>query len=461
LKLFDVALARPEPLLVPMDVAPAAGDGGPVPHAFRALVAPARRTASRTAASDVATLRGRLAGQTREQLDKTLLELVLDHAGALLGYGDNETIEPDRHFLESGFDSLTAVELRNRLNTATGLRLPATIAFDHQSPAGLAAHLADELATTEGAVEPGAPARPETGTGAEAESGDTVPELFREMVRAGRIQEGLGLLQWVAKVRPTFSSRADIDQLPPSVQLSDGAKAPHLVCLCTPAAMGGVYQYARIASYFQGEQKVSVVPMPGFGAGEQLPESAGAVIDVLAETVQRIVGDEEFALVGHSGGGLFAYATAELLGKAGRAPLGVALLDTYPISRSEEFENFAAEVAIGALAREVWSNQLGNKTSLSAMARYVTLMPDVELTAIPAPTLLLHATDRFNVADGEATAAPAAATTDAATGQDDSWKSTWTLATSVETIPGDHFSIVEGHADTTATAIKTWLDSLS
>ncbi|MET9554113.1 type I polyketide synthase [Streptomyces sp. NPDC006645] len=458
LKLFDAALARHESLLVPMDVAPAAGDGGPVPHVLRTLVAPTRRAASRTATSDVAALRGRLAGRSREQLDKALLELVLDHAGALLGYGDNETIEPDRHFLESGFDSLTAVELRNRLNTATGLRLPATIAFDHQTPAGLAAHLAGELGAAEAEV---AATEPVTGPAPESEPGETVPELFREMVRAGRIQEGLGLLQWVAKVRPTFSSRADIDQLPPSVQLSDGTKAPHLVCLCTPAAMGGVYQYARIASYFQGSRKVSVVPMPGFGTGEQLPDSAGAVIDVLAETVRRIVGDEEFALVGHSGGGLFAYATAELLGRTGRAPLGVALLDTYPIARSEEFENFAAEVAIGALAREVWSNQLGNKTSLSAMARYVTLMPDVELTEIPTPTLLLHATDRFNVADGEATETPAAGAAGAEAGPADSWKSTWTLATSVETVPGDHFSIVEGHADTTATAIKTWLDSLS
>ncbi|MFI6692720.1 type I polyketide synthase [Streptomyces sp. NPDC050433] len=469
LKLFDVAVARHESLLIPMDVAPAANDGGPVPHAFRALVAPARRTASRTATSDVATLRRRLAGQTREQLDKTLLALVLDHAGALLGYGDNETIEPDRHFLESGFDSLTAVELRNRLNTATGLRLPATIAFDHQTPGGLAAHLADELGTGQGAE--AAPAKgaeqPESETGAEtatataAESGETVPELFREMVRAGQVQEGLGLLQWVAKVRPTFSSRADIDRLPTSVRLSDGEKAPHLVCLCTPAAMGGVYQYARIASFFQGERKVSVIPMPGFDTDEQLPESAGAVVDVLAETVQQIVGDEEFALVGHSGGGLFAYATAELLGRAGRAPVGVALLDTYPISKSEEFENFAAEVAIGALAREVWSNQLGNKTSLSAMARYVTLMPDVELTEIPTPTLLLHATERFSVADGESTQPAATAATGAGAGTAESWKSTWTLATSVDTVPGDHFSIVEGHADTTAAAIKTWIDSLS
>ncbi|MGC0328990.1 acyl transferase domain-containing protein/thioesterase domain-containing protein/acyl carrier protein [Streptomyces sp. SAI-170] len=442
LKLFDVAVARGEALLIPMAVAQAAPDGGAVPHAFRALVAPARRTASRTTASDVSALRRRLAGQSRDQLGKTLLDLVLEHAGTLLGYGDSETIEPERHFLESGFDSLTAVELRNRLNAATGLRLAPTVVFDHRTPAGLAAHLTDELGTVDSAPQPVS----------EGGDGESVPELFREMVRAGRIQEGLGMLQWVAKIRPSFTSRADIDRLPDVVRLSDGEQAPHLVCLCTPAAMGGVYQYARIAAQFQGTHKVSVIAMPGFGAGEQLPETADAVLDVLAATVTETVGDAPYALLGHSGGGLFAHAVSARIAREHRAPVGAVMLDTYPVSGDAMFQSFAAEVAIGALAREVWAGQLGNKTSLSAMARYVTLMPEIEVTGIATPTLLLHATDRFHNAED---------TTDGEAGPDVSWRSSWAHADKELVIPGDHFSIVEEHADTTAEALRTWLDSLS
>nr|WP_243793721.1 type I polyketide synthase [Saccharopolyspora gloriosae] len=76
---------------------------------------------------------------------RALLEVVRAEAAATLGYDGAEGIPASRAFKDVGFDSVTAVELRNRLRTATGLPLPAALVFDHPNPSALTAHLAAEM----------------------------------------------------------------------------------------------------------------------------------------------------------------------------------------------------------------------------------------------------------------------------------------------------------------------------
>ncbi|WP_420160132.1 SDR family NAD(P)-dependent oxidoreductase [Nocardiopsis sp. CNT-189] len=97
------------------------------------------------AAAPAAPLARRAAGAGPEERDRALLEAVRGEVAGVLGFSGPSEVRPDRPFKEIGFDSITGVELRNRLNTATGLRLPATAVFDHPTPAELAARIGAEL----------------------------------------------------------------------------------------------------------------------------------------------------------------------------------------------------------------------------------------------------------------------------------------------------------------------------
>ncbi|RDG38175.1 SDR family NAD(P)-dependent oxidoreductase [Streptomyces corynorhini] len=162
LDLFDAAVGTDRPVLVParFDTAALRTPDGEVPALLRSLVRPApagRGSGTGTAdgPAPAERLGHRLAGLDAEARLEVLVDVVRDHAAAVLGYADSDAVDPERGFLEMGFDSLTAVELRNRLNAATGLRLPATLLFDYPTPLGLARHLRAETApSASAAVQP-------------------------------------------------------------------------------------------------------------------------------------------------------------------------------------------------------------------------------------------------------------------------------------------------------------------
>jgi acyl carrier protein len=156
LALFDAALTADEPVLVPtrLDFAAlrAQAAAGHLDPLYRTLVpaAAARRSAATGAGTGEAggpeALVRRLAALDDTGRTRLLLDLVRTSAAAVLGQSAGDTVKPTQNFRDVGFDSLTAVRMRNRLTEATGLRLPATLVFDHPNPTAVAELLRDRLA---------------------------------------------------------------------------------------------------------------------------------------------------------------------------------------------------------------------------------------------------------------------------------------------------------------------------
>ena len=155
LELMDTALIVDEPFLLPAHIDLAAlrvkFDGGTLPPMFVDLInAPTRRQVddSLAAAKSKSALLQRLEGLPDDEQHAVLLDLVRSNIATVLGNSSPEAIDPDRAFQELGFDSLTAVEMRNRLKSATGLALSPTLIFDYPNCAALAGYMHQELVGT-------------------------------------------------------------------------------------------------------------------------------------------------------------------------------------------------------------------------------------------------------------------------------------------------------------------------
>ncbi|NKI45366.1 SDR family NAD(P)-dependent oxidoreductase [Streptomyces sp. LD120] len=148
MRLLDAAFGSDRAALLPMDLDPGAlrEHHDVLPVLLRGLVrAPARRRAGAAPAAAPAaserSLPEQLAPLPAADREQLVLDLVCTQAAAVLGHGSGDEIDPEQTFKELGFDSLTAVELRNRITAATGLRLPATLVFDYPTPQAQVAHL--------------------------------------------------------------------------------------------------------------------------------------------------------------------------------------------------------------------------------------------------------------------------------------------------------------------------------
>ncbi|WP_438672317.1 alpha/beta fold hydrolase [Solihabitans fulvus] len=242
-------------------------------------------------------------------------------------------------------------------------------------------------------------------------------------MRQGNAAEFTALLSTAAQFRATV----DEPTTPAApVDLVDG-DGRVLVCLPTALATSGPHQYARFAAPLRGDHRVLGLPLPGFLAGEPLPATVDAAASHLAAAVTAAVTDRPFALVGYSSGGLLANAVARRLAEQGRAPDALVLIDSRPLDHAALAEQ--PEVFEGMAARL----DAVDDTRLTAMGGYLRLLDGWQPAETTAPTLLVRA------ADGRAC---------------------WPARHDVVDVPGDHFTVLEEHAASTAESVRAWLAGL-
>ncbi|MEU1518320.1 type I polyketide synthase [Streptomyces sp. NPDC005811] len=437
LALFDAAVTTPDAAVVAVArQAPATASRGAV----------RRAVASGAPADGGRPLSARLADLAGPERLALLLATVREQVAGVLGHDSTDEVAPDRHFAELGFDSLTAVELRNRLGALTGFRLPPTLVFDLDTPEALAADLAVRSAGAAAAppVDPGATRGDDDPAGRAARPGDTVGALFRGACEQGRIDDGFALLQAVAELRPVFESPADVTDRPAGLRLAAGDDGPALICFSSYVALAGVHQYARFAAAFRGRQDVWALPTPGFGRGEPLPATLDVVAATQAEWVLRCADGRPFVLTGSSSGGILALAAARHLERAGHPPLAVVLLDTYMPRADSPFTRFSAQMLGGMFDRESMFAHM-DTDRLSAMSWYIRMIGEWDPGELSAPVLLVRPAEPPVSPDGPEPLAPG------------EWQSSWEGADRVVDVPGNHFTMMESHAATTAGALADWI----
>ncbi|UUU25873.1 type I polyketide synthase [Streptomyces sp. DSM 40750] len=462
LELFDAGVISDTAAVIParLDMGALRAQGTAMPTVFRSVVpdSPVRR-AARTPESQVdqaTQLRQRLAGLSEAETDEVLLELVRSVVAAVLGFASHNDVDTSHEFMEMGFNSLTAVEFRNQIAALTGLRLNTTVVFDYPSPGEMVAHLRPRLVAEVAARPAARQVQEQTGPAApvaapmtepvpsapQADAPDTLGSLYRQAAQQGKISIAMDLLANAARLRPTFEDPADYEGNIRPARLSRGPGRPRLMCFSSHVALGGVHQYARFAGLFRGNRDVAALGTVGSVQGESLPATLDALFRLQARAVAEYAEGDPVVLCGSSAGGVFAHSVAAALESQGTPAAGVVLMDTYlpDTTKLGQFEN-------------AWLDEMYERDDLvsmegvrmSAMGWYSHLLEGWKPPEISVPSLHVRATEAVHRVDPDAEA--------------QSWQADWPADSAVD-VPGNHFSMMEKHADTTAQAVEDWVADL-
>lgn len=391
----------------------------------------------------------RLAGRSADEQLAAAIEVVCEHAAAVLGRDGAAGLDAGQAFADSGFNSLSAVELRNRLTAVTAVTLPATAIFDHPTPTELAQYLITQIDGHGSSA--AAAANP-------AERIDALTDLFLQACDAGRDADGWKMVALASNTRERMSSPVRNNVSKNVALLADGISDVVVICIPTLTVLSDQREYRDIANAMTGRHSVYSLTLPGFDSSDALPQNADMIVETVSNAIIDVVGGScRFVLSGYSSGGVLAYALCSHLSvKHQRNPLGVALIDTYlpsQIANPSMNEGCSPNDTGKGLSREVirvarMLNRL-TATRLTAAATYAAIFQAWEPGRSMAPVLNIVAKDRIATVENLREE------------RINRWRTAAAEAAySVAEVPGDHFGMMSTSSEAIATEIHDWISGL-
>lgn len=391
----------------------------------------------------------RLAGRSADEQLAAAIEVVCEHAAAVLGRDGAAGLDAGQAFADSGFNSLSAVELRNRLTAVTAVTLPATAIFDHPTPTELAQYLITQIDGHGSSA--AAAANP-------AERIDALTDVFLQACDAGRDADGWKMVALASNTRERMSSPVRNNVSKNVALLADGISDVVVICISTLTVLSDQREYRDIANAMTGRHSVYSLTLPGFDSSDALPQNADMIVETVSNAIIDVVGGScRFVLSGYSSGGVLAYALCSHLSvKHQRNPLGVALIDTYlpsQIANPSMNEGFSPNDTGKGLSREVirvarMLNRL-TATRLTAAATYAAIFQAWEPGRSMAPVLNIVAKDRIATVENLREE------------RINRWRTAAAEAAySVAEVPGDHFGMMSTSSEAIATEIHDWISGL-
>lgn len=391
----------------------------------------------------------RLAGRSADEQLAAAIEVVCEHAAAVLGRDGAAGLDAGQAFADSGFNSLSAVELRNRLTAVTAVTLPATAIFDHPTPTELAQYLITQIDGHGSSA--AAAANP-------AERIDALTDLFLQACDAGRDADGWKMVALASNTRERMSSPVRNNVSKNVALLADGISDVVVICIPTLTVLSDQREYRDIANAMTGRHSVYSLTLPGFDSSDALPQNADMIVETVSNAIIDVVGGScRFVLSGYSSGGVLAYALCSHLSvKHQRNRLGVALIDTYlpsQIANPSMNEGFSPNDTGKGLSREVirvarMLNRL-TATRLTAAATYAAIFQAWEPGRSMAPVLNIVAKDRIATVENLREE------------RINRWRTAAAEAAySVAEVPGDHFGMMSTSSEAIATEIHDWISGL-
>ncbi|SNX56504.1 acyl transferase domain-containing protein [Streptomyces sp. TLI_55] len=430
--LLDRASRTSEPVLVPIALDLAALRAPTAPPVLTDLL-PRRPAAPATSAPTQApgAWRERLAAVPLGEREAVLAELMRAELALVLGFPDAAAFPAERAFTELGFDSLTAVQFRNRLSAFTRVRLAPSIVFDHPTLPALAAHVHEALRQ----VLPDAEAEVAADEPASCRFGP----LYHQVLRERGPLEAMGLRFLASHALPSFTAADRTRHAVPPVRLAQG---PGTALVYVPDYLTPYHRVpAGLAKQFDGERDLFLLEHPGLGPRRAVPDSVDAVVRTHVDTLRTLSVSGPVVLVGYCAGGTIAHAVARELARTGRPPAGLVLLDAHAGVLRRDDERALALMAAGAeLPADVVAEF--DDSLLIAGGGYARVLENWEPEPSPVPTLLVR---------GRPTAQMLRIDPDA------DWQPRWPLPHDAVDVPGDHYTLVHHDADTTAAAMRAWL----